>query len=71
MTPDLTPTQAISIGIAIAIVTIAIIVILLSLTFVRELQTFLTRLGVLAPIRYLITDFRTTPFPICYVLPFK
>ncbi len=53
------------------IVTVAITVALLSLTFVRELRTFLTRLGVLAPIRYPVTDFRTAPFPVRYVLPFK
>lgn len=69
MSPNLTPIQTISIGIAIAVATVAALAALLTLAYAHQIRSYLTRLGLLAPTRLPNTDFRTTPFPIHYVLP--
>ncbi|KAK0236508.1 hypothetical protein EDD85DRAFT_791803 [Armillaria nabsnona] len=72
MTPDLTTTQTIAISATIAsIVLVIFLTALLFLTFQEQIRRFLRAREILVPIQYPNTDFRNTPFPYHYVLPFQ
>ncbi len=71
MTPDLTNMQTIAIGSAIAgTVLIFFFTALIFLTFKEQIRRFLQRQGLLVPARN-PHNFRNTPFPTHYVLPYQ